>query len=648
MAMGCINLSLSYCCCFLLFFISCCLVSSSGTLVGFSIDARRNSKSALPAATTLSFLKQNKVSPSQIRVFVAEPKNFNALLNTRIPIDLYINLSVFENQAISKDLAISWLNTHFHPNLNITSIMVSTSSTNLVEQKRLSLLIPTLNSLNSALKCLKLEKKVKVSVVFQLSVLEKLRKQYKRELGRVLRLIQKYRSFVMVEIVVGGELSMGDQFIGLVTKSALCAANVIHGKDVSMVLNIKSSVIPSDIEVAEFSEKVMKSLGSHSHIKDKVSGLFAEIHPIEEFKQNELNREEEQIFHSSHRELLLHEDITDITPFTPITFPTVNPTTPTIVTVPSTNPVTVMPTNPTAIPVPVPSTNPLPTMTPINPVTTPITVPATNPLVPGITTPVTVPVTPPMDNPITNPLPPPVNVPVTNPVTTPVTTNPVTSPVTTTPVTNNPPTNPISGQSWCVAKTGAPVSTLQAALDYACGINPTACSAIQSSGNCYNPNTLQSHASYAFNSYYQKNPVPTSCDFGGAAMLVNANPSTGSCVFQSSTSSLPSSTPTPIPVSTPSPIPISTATPVPVPMPASTSPPSTFTPDGGVGGGTSYDTPPTALNSSYPTSPMTNMFGSQPPPGDNTLAPSVASGLQPLSTLITLATSFVIGKLLLA
>ncbi|KAI3866109.1 hypothetical protein MKW92_009419, partial [Papaver armeniacum] len=59
-----------------------------------------------------------------------------------------------------------------------------------------------------------------------------------------------------------------------------------------------------------------------------------------------------------------------------------------------------------------------------------------------------------------------------------------------------------------------------------------------------------------------------------------------------------------------------------------------------------YFTPPAALNSSYPTSPMTNMFGSQPPPGDNTLAPSVASGLQPLPALIILATSFAIGKLL--
>ncbi|KAI3980835.1 hypothetical protein MKX01_025400, partial [Papaver californicum] len=61
-----------------------------------------------------------------------------------------------------------------------------------------------------------------------------------------------------------------------------------------------------------------------------------------------------------------------------------------------------------------------------------------------------------------------------------------------------------------------------------------------------------------------------------------------------------------------------------------------------------YDTPPTALNSSYPTSPMTNMFGSQPPPGSSTLEPSIASGLLPLLTPIILATSFAIGKLLLA
>ncbi|ONK61429.1 uncharacterized protein A4U43_C08F29810 [Asparagus officinalis] len=56
-------------------------------------------------------------------------------------------------------------------------------------------------------------------------------------------------------------------------------------------------------------------------------------------------------------------------------------------------------------------------------------------------------------------------------------------------------------------------------------------------GGCYNPNSLQAHASYAFNSYYQRNPVPSSCDFGGTATLVTTNPSSGTCNFPSSSSS---------------------------------------------------------------------------------------------------------------
>ncbi|OIW13472.1 hypothetical protein TanjilG_22263 [Lupinus angustifolius] len=90
------------------------------------------------------------------------------------------------------------------------------------------------------------------------------------------------------------------------------------------------------------------------------------------------------------------------------------------------------------------------------------------------------------------------------------------------------------GQFWCVAKNGVPESTIQTALDYCCGMDSVACSQIQQGGNCYNPNSLQNHASVAFNSYYQKNPAPTSCDFGGVATLVNTNPSSGSCIYASS------------------------------------------------------------------------------------------------------------------
>lgn len=90
-------------------------------------------------------------------------------------------------------------------------------------------------------------------------------------------------------------------------------------------------------------------------------------------------------------------------------------------------------------------------------------------------------------------------------------------------VGNNAPAVP--GQSWCVARGGLPEAVLQVGLDYACGIGGADCSTIQQGGSCYNPNSLENHASYAFNSYYQKNPVQTSCDFGGAAMVTNVNPS---------------------------------------------------------------------------------------------------------------------------
>lgn len=130
----------------------------------------------------------------------------------------------------------------------------------------------------------------------------------------------------------------------------------------------------------------------------------------------------------------------------------------------------------------------------VNPITSPTT-PTVTPTTP--TTPVTTP---------------------TTPVTTPTT--PVTSP--TTPVTS--PT--LAGQSWCVAKTNVPEKSLQTALDYACGLGGADCKAILNGGACYSPNTVVGHASYAFNSYYQKNNMaPGSCDFGGNAMITQTNPS---------------------------------------------------------------------------------------------------------------------------
>ncbi|XP_039005942.1 PLASMODESMATA CALLOSE-BINDING PROTEIN 3-like [Hibiscus syriacus] len=90
------------------------------------------------------------------------------------------------------------------------------------------------------------------------------------------------------------------------------------------------------------------------------------------------------------------------------------------------------------------------------------------------------------------------------------------------------------GGSWCIANQGASPTALQVALDYACGYGGADCSAIQPGGICYEPNTVQDHASYAFNDYYQKHPAPTSCVFGGTAQLTNTDPSKGNCHYAAS------------------------------------------------------------------------------------------------------------------
>lgn len=92
---------------------------------------------------------------------------------------------------------------------------------------------------------------------------------------------------------------------------------------------------------------------------------------------------------------------------------------------------------------------------------------------------------------------------------------------------------------FCVARPGADSSKLQNGLNWACGPQGQAnCSAIQSGQPCYFPDSLQSHASYAYNDYYQRmHSVGATCDFDGTAMTTNVDPSYGSCRFTGSSNS---------------------------------------------------------------------------------------------------------------
>ncbi|KAL8468996.1 hypothetical protein ACS0TY_031990 [Phlomoides rotata] len=86
--------------------------------------------------------------------------------------------------------------------------------------------------------------------------------------------------------------------------------------------------------------------------------------------------------------------------------------------------------------------------------------------------------------------------------------------------------NDTTNRTFCIASDGIDVKTLQTALDWACGPGRANCSEIQPGESCYQPNNVKNHASYAFDSYFQKQGKSTdSCDFKGAAMITTTDPS---------------------------------------------------------------------------------------------------------------------------
>jgi hypothetical protein len=88
------------------------------------------------------------------------------------------------------------------------------------------------------------------------------------------------------------------------------------------------------------------------------------------------------------------------------------------------------------------------------------------------------------------------------------------------------------GGLWCVAKPTVPEDKLQEAMNYACSQDGVDCQEITAGGSCFYPDNIASHASYAFNSYWQKmKQIGGSCNFGGTALLINSDPSMTSLIY---------------------------------------------------------------------------------------------------------------------
>ncbi|XVF84653.1 hypothetical protein PTKIN_Ptkin17bG0054700 [Pterospermum kingtungense] len=101
-----------------------------------------------------------------------------------------------------------------------------------------------------------------------------------------------------------------------------------------------------------------------------------------------------------------------------------------------------------------------------------------------------------------------------------------------TPTVPPPPDVVPSTALWCVAKPSVPDPIIQEAMNYACGTGAD-CDSIQPNGSCFQPDTLFAHASYAFNSFWQRTKVSGgACEFGGTAILVADDPSYEGCHFE--------------------------------------------------------------------------------------------------------------------
>ncbi|TKY75348.1 Glucan endo-1,3-beta-glucosidase 13 [Spatholobus suberectus] len=91
-----------------------------------------------------------------------------------------------------------------------------------------------------------------------------------------------------------------------------------------------------------------------------------------------------------------------------------------------------------------------------------------------------------------------------------------------------------SGPSvWCVAKPHADEKVLRSVLDFCCGPGGVDCREVYQGGDCFRPNNLVAHASYAMNAYYQMHGRNYwNCDFKASGLVTFTDPSYAACRYQ--------------------------------------------------------------------------------------------------------------------
>ena len=81
------------------------------------------------------------------------------------------------------------------------------------------------------------------------------------------------------------------------------------------------------------------------------------------------------------------------------------------------------------------------------------------------------------------------------------------------------------GKKWCVPKSRAVDEALQRNSDYVCGLGLD-CGPVKEGGACFVPDTVQAHAAYVMNLYYQAmGRTDNDCDFEQTGAITNVDPS---------------------------------------------------------------------------------------------------------------------------